>query len=138
MIVLACWSVGTVIFPIAAGAALITVNTTADSGAGNCTLREAIMAANTDSVVDACSAGSGPDVIDLTSVSGTIMLGSSLFIPADVTINGPGARNLRISGSTGQTIRNDSGATVVINDVTIADTPGVGRSAAASRRASAR
>lgn len=118
VIVLACWSVGV--------AALITVNTTADSGSGNCTLREAITAANTDSIVDACTAGSGADVIDLTGVVGTITLGGSLFIPTDVTINGPGARSLRISGTTGQTIRNDSGATVVINDVTIADTAGVG------------
>jgi CSLREA domain-containing protein len=48
-----------------ARAATITVNSTADSLAtdGNCTLREAILAANSDTAVDACAAGSGPDVV---------------------------------------------------------------------------
>jgi len=32
---------------------------------GNCTLREAIIAANTDTAVDACPAGSGADEIQL-------------------------------------------------------------------------
>jgi predicted outer membrane repeat protein len=115
-----------VLLPVVAGAATIVVDTTADSGSGNCTLTEAVAAANTDSAVDACAAGSGADVIDLTGLTGTITLGASLFIPTDVTIQGPGARNLRISGTTAQTIRNDSGATVVIRDVTIADTAGIG------------
>src|SRR5262249_18375275 len=46
-------------------AATITVNSTADSLApdGNCTLREAILAANSDAAVDACPAGSGPDMV---------------------------------------------------------------------------
>jgi len=46
-------------------AATITVNSTADSLAtdGNCTLREAILAANSDAAVDGCAAGSGPDVV---------------------------------------------------------------------------
>ena len=41
----------------------IAVNSPADSLAidGNCTLREAIIAANTDTAVDACPAGSGAD-----------------------------------------------------------------------------
>src|SRR5262249_26620501 len=48
-----------------ARAATITVNSTADTLAtdGNCTLREAILAANSDTAVDACAAGSGPDVV---------------------------------------------------------------------------
>jgi CSLREA domain-containing protein len=48
-----------------ARAATITVNSTADAvvNDGNCTLREAILAANSDTAVDACPAGSGPDVV---------------------------------------------------------------------------
>jgi hypothetical protein len=50
----------------AARAAVITVDTTADTGTGNCTLSDAVAAANTDAVVDGCAAGSGTDEIDLT------------------------------------------------------------------------
>src|SRR5262245_41600066 len=54
----------------------ITVNSTDDSLAvdGNCTLREAIIAANTDTAVDACSAGSGPDVIVVPAGTYTLTL----------------------------------------------------------------
>ena len=50
-----------------ADAATLTVNDTSGVIAtdGNCTLREAIIAANTDAVVDACPAGSGADTIEL-------------------------------------------------------------------------
>ena len=49
----------------AAGAAIITVNTTDDELNSNsvCSLREAIQAANTDTAVDTCTAGSGADTI---------------------------------------------------------------------------
>ena len=52
-----------------ARAATITVNSTADAvvNDGNCTLREAILAANRDRAVDACGAGSGPDVVVVPS-----------------------------------------------------------------------
>src|SRR3970282_2551136 len=48
-------------------AAAITVNTTDDelNADGDCSLREAITAANTDAAVDACTAGSGADTITL-------------------------------------------------------------------------
>ncbi len=48
-----------------AGPAAITIDTVADDNVvnGNCTLREAILAANSNAVVDACSAGTGPDTI---------------------------------------------------------------------------
>src|SRR5438105_7451678 len=50
-----------------ASATIVTPTTTADdlSNNGNCTLREAIQAANTDTAVDQCPAGSGADVIKL-------------------------------------------------------------------------
>src|SRR5262245_1907614 len=58
----------------AAGAATIVVTTLADDTTvnGNCTLREAVIAANTDAAVDACAAGSGADVI--TVPAGTYVL----------------------------------------------------------------
>jgi CSLREA domain-containing protein/uncharacterized repeat protein (TIGR01451 family) len=52
-----------------AATSTITVTTTDDDLAenGNCTLREAVQAANTDSAVDACMAGNGADVIYMTA-----------------------------------------------------------------------
>ncbi len=60
-----------------AWAATITVNTTTDevNSDGDCSLREAIIAANTDTAVDACAAGSGTDTIQLLS-------GTYTFAPA--------------------------------------------------------
>ena len=51
----------------AAHAAVVTVNTTDDelNSDGDCSLREAIIAANTDTAVDACPTGSGADTINL-------------------------------------------------------------------------
>lgn len=54
--------------------ATITVNTTADDNTvnGNCTLREAIIAANTNAAVDACTAGTaGLDTIRFNVGAGT-------------------------------------------------------------------
>lgn len=52
-----------------AWAATITVNTTTDeyNSDGDCSLREAVIAANTDTVVDACPAGTVTDVIQIPS-----------------------------------------------------------------------
>jgi CSLREA domain-containing protein len=61
--------------PPTASAATITVNTTADelNADGDCSLREAILAANTNTAVDACAAGSG--ATDLINVpAGTFTL----------------------------------------------------------------
>lgn len=122
-IVLLCCSVA------GAYAATITVDTTADSGSGNCTLREAVEAADTDAVVDGCAAGAGSDTIDLTGVTGTIDLGTdALEIDSSMTITGPGARMLRLSGanSATSTIRVAGGGAVTIQDLTIGDTRGSG------------
>jgi len=65
-----------------------------------CSLREAILAANTDSAVGGCSAGAGADTITFASgVTGTITLMGTL--PATggaLAIQGPGAGSLTISG----------------------------------------
>src|SRR3990172_8296582 len=54
---------GLVVTATPARAAAITVTVTSDDNTvnGNCTLREAIIAANEDRVVDACPAGNGAD-----------------------------------------------------------------------------
>ncbi|MGH7288144.1 MAG: choice-of-anchor Q domain-containing protein, partial [Myxococcota bacterium] len=57
---------------------------------GDCSLREAIQAANSDAAVDACPAGSGADAILLRA--GSYLLGSAgqLVITSDLAIRGTG------------------------------------------------
>src|SRR5215210_5647955 len=79
----------------------IKVNTIVDesNNDGDCSLREAIQAANTNAAVDGCKAGTGADTI-IFSVAGTITVAFSSDLPTitdDLTIDGPGAANLTIS-----------------------------------------
>lgn len=79
--------------PTPAQAATITVNTLNDTTniPGQCSLRDAIQHANTDSKFypnSSCPAGSGHDTITF-SVSGTIKLGSALNANTPITIQGP-------------------------------------------------
>jgi CSLREA domain-containing protein len=81
------------VFVAPAAAATIVVNTLDDEDNvdGDCSLREAVRAANTDSAVDACAAGSGADLIIVPS--GTIVLShpdEQIFITDQVTIRGAG------------------------------------------------
>src|SRR5262249_43556299 len=86
---------------VVARAATITVNSTDDSLAtdGNCTLREAILAANSDTAVDACAAGGGPDAgivpagrYQLTRAAGEAAgLTGDLDITDDLELVGAGA-----------------------------------------------
>ena len=86
-----------------AWAATITVNSTADPGVDDaqCTLREAITSANTDTAFGGCVAGSGADTITfaLPDDPSTISLNSELLIADDLQIDGPGASALTISGN---------------------------------------
>jgi CSLREA domain-containing protein len=90
-------------WPAAQGStsAVITVNTVADdlTNNGNCTLREAIEAANSDTAVDGCPAGtaSQPDTITFAT-NGIFALSQAngvLFIGSPLIIEGNG-RNLTI------------------------------------------
>ncbi len=101
--------------------ATITVNSTADPGSsGICTLRDAIAAAETDTAVNGCIAGSGADIIDLTGVSGSITLtAGELTTSTDITINGPGASQLAIDGNHASRIFNVSGGRLTVSDVTV-------------------
>ena len=82
----------------------IVVNSTADSVAddGACTLREALIAANTDTAsglrANECVAGERDDTVTFNpSVTGTINLsGTQLEIASPATLQGPGADQLTI------------------------------------------
>lgn len=65
----------TVALPVAM-AASITVNETADelNSDGDCSLREAIEAANTNAAVDGCTAGSGADTINVPAGTYTLSI----------------------------------------------------------------
>jgi CSLREA domain-containing protein len=93
-----------------ARAATIGVTTTSDevNVDGDCSLREAIRAANLNQVFDACPAGSGDDTINLPAgdylltIAGTNeddALTGDLDITASVTINGAGAGSTTIDGN---------------------------------------
>ena len=91
-----------VLLPGAANAgtpvATITVNTTGDTTGGpDCSLRDAITAANTDQATGGCTAGSGADTINF-SVNGQINLGSTLpGVASELTIDGSG-QNVVVNG----------------------------------------
>lgn len=115
-----------------AQAATIAVTTTADelNADGDCSLREAIVAANTDAAVDACPAGSGADTINLASGATyalTISVADASLgatglptVTSDITLQGNGSTIRRASG-TFRILRIDSGATLTLNNVTIRD-----------------
>jgi CSLREA domain-containing protein len=110
-----------------ANAATISVNTSADelNADGDCSLREAITAANTNTAVDACPAGQPAPTVDVIgfSVTGTITLTSGqLTITDDLTIDGPGATNLTISGNNAtRVLVVGGGVTLTLEGVTVAD-----------------
>jgi len=65
--------------PATAEAAVIAPNVFTDDNVenGNCTLREAIRAANLDTAVDACPAGSGADTVQLQAETHTLTVGNA-------------------------------------------------------------
>jgi CSLREA domain-containing protein len=119
----------------AANAALITVNTTADelNSDGDCSLREAVQAANTNLPVDACPPGTPGPIVDVItfSVTGTITLTmGQLTVTDDLIIDGPGAMNLTVSGnSASRVMQVSAGVTLDLRDVTVADGGGTGTGA---------
>ncbi len=93
--------------PVAQGATITpTVFTDDNSNNGNCTLREAIISANTDAADDACTAGSGADQITLAAGTYELSVG-----PAgdDAAANG----DLDITDPDGLTITGDPAGSAV-------------------------
>lgn len=96
--------------PVPAGAATITPSVFTDdlTNNGNCTLREAVRAANTDVAVDACPAGSGADVIQLQAgtyqltlqgVGEDLSATGDLDIVSDLTVQGAGPTTTIVAGA---------------------------------------
>ncbi len=87
-----------------AQAAIIVVNTLADelNNDGDCSLREAIQAANTNTAVDACNAGNstGIDAI-IFAVNGEIRLSQGLIITQALNVVGNGVGALTLRRATG-------------------------------------
>jgi CSLREA domain-containing protein len=84
-------------------AAIITVSTTLDDSVvnGNCTLREAITAANSNTAQDACTAGTaGADLITFArGLAGTVTLGSTLpNVSEPLTIRTDALGSVTLSG----------------------------------------
>ncbi len=128
----AALAMGAVLAPEAVEAAVITVNSTADTAAvdAQCTLREAITNANANAATEVdCAAGTGLDTIDFAlTLPATITLsGTSLSIVDPLIIDGPGQTDLTIDANDASRIfeiaDGDSGTsmTVEINDLTLAN-----------------
>jgi CSLREA domain-containing protein len=130
---------GSVAFPTSVRAdSTITVNTTDDelNTDGDCSLREAIQAANTNAAVDACTAGSGADTITVPAGTYTLTITGAdedanatgdLDITDSVTINGAGKNTTIIQAGTDSTngidrvLHSVSRISATISDVTIAN-----------------
>lgn len=109
----------------------LTVNTFADdlTTNGNCSLREAVRAANTNVAVDTCPAGSASivDVIKLATGTYTISrsgaddtaMNGDLDITGNTRIVGTGAANTFISGASLDRVFHILSGTVQIDDLTV-------------------
>jgi hypothetical protein len=122
-------------------AGIINVNSTAQSpgASGDCTLGEAIQAANTNLTVDGCGAGSSVGADTIVLPAGTYTLSTVAFtdngffgdaglpgIMADVVIQGAGAATTIIERSPNATaqfrllvVANQNGGSIVLNDLTM-------------------
>ncbi|PYQ48343.1 MAG: hypothetical protein DMF59_16275 [Acidobacteria bacterium] len=135
-----------------ADAATLTVNSAADdtiSGNGLVTLREAVAAANADSMTDLGQTGSGADsivfapslagaTIELSSVSNSTFGPSALSITTDITIDGAAAPLLTISRNAGvsrlRIFYVASGGTLRLRNVTLANGVAMGFDGGATHR----
>ncbi len=124
--------------PTPVRAAAITVNTTTDelNADGDCSLREAVQAANTNVAVDACPAGSASEtdtlqLDNLTYTLGLVGTGEDANATGDlditgggpIAINGTAFGRTAISGGFGDRVLDviDSGANVRLSFMSIRD-----------------
>lgn len=94
---------------LSAHAATITVNTGSDQDAndGNCTLREAIVAANTNAAFNGCAAGSGDDVIEFSGDQTIAWRGQQVEINENLTIQANAGQAVVIDGINAYTADRD-------------------------------
>lgn len=116
---------------VAAPTDTITVNTTTDelNSDGDCSLREAVQSANSDTAIDACTAGNGADTISLPAgtyiltIAGTgedAAATGDLDLNASVTIEGAGAGTTTIDANAlDRVLHIPAGVTAIIQNVTI-------------------
>ncbi|MGH2662900.1 MAG: choice-of-anchor Q domain-containing protein [Actinomycetota bacterium] len=134
--------VATVLGPASpAGAATISVTTTADelNSDGDCSLREAIVAANTDAAQDQCTPGSGPDTIAIPAGTYTLSLGppgdsnamnGDLDIRSDVTLD-PNGKVVIDGGGLDRVFEVGTSNVLTASDLSIRGGNAVGMQAAA-------
>ena len=115
----------TCLSPAAAQAATLTVDTTDETSATNCTLGEAITSANGNA--DAGCTASGPygnDIINITATGTINRTGPLPAISSNVDINGPGAGQLDIhrqSGGDYRVLSITGGGDAQISGVTVSN-----------------
>jgi hypothetical protein len=113
--------------PTAAMGATITVTTTSDVSASECTLRDAITASNTNAPKGACPAGQAAPVTDSIEFAlptpAVIVLESALpAVAGPVSIAGPGAGALSISGIDAFRVLNfNAAATASVSGLTVTE-----------------
>ncbi|MEM6325909.1 MAG: choice-of-anchor Q domain-containing protein [Bacteroidota bacterium] len=103
-----------------AHAATITVNTTdtEDNTDGDCSLREAMLSAELDQAIDACTAGNGADVITF-SVAGTFTLDVGFRFTTEVTLRGMSPSETILTGSVTSQLLEVQNATARFERLTI-------------------
>ena len=145
ILLLSVWLVfGLLVTQPASAQTIITVNTVDDSiiDDGQCSLREAVIAANTDSATSGCPAGSGADIIQFDSslsVPATILLtmnganednsaSGDLDLQGILTIQGSASDQIIIDGNnTDRVFEIRPGATIILSNITIRNgNPGSG------------
>jgi len=93
-------SLGLLLHATDAHAATIVVNSTSDDAANttDCTLRDAVSAAQTDAAVDGCTAGSGADTITIPAGTYTLSQGQ-ITIASTITFAGAGVATTTIDAA---------------------------------------
>ncbi len=106
------------------------------NGDGDCSLREAIQAANLNTAVDACAAGSGADIIELPAGTYTLSIAGEgedgnatgdLDISGNLTINGAGEATTIIDGAHLDRVFHVHGGTVEMSGLTVLNGSSGGR-----------
>jgi LPXTG-site transpeptidase (sortase) family protein len=80
--------------PVYAASIVVNTATDEDLNNGTCSLREAMIAANTDAAYNGCAAGAGADAITFAANYTITLIGSQLpVVTSPITITGNGAAN---------------------------------------------